>query len=103
MPDGTKTPITSLSMRATEYTVGPNGPMAMPAKLPPTSAYTYMADFTADEALAAGATSIEFNQPVYGYVDNFLNVLAGELVPNGFYDRVKGQWIPEENGRSSIL
>lgn len=98
MPDGTKTPITSLSMRATEYTVGENGPMAMPAVLPPTTAYTYMADFTADEALAVGATSIEFNQPVYGYVDNFLNVKPGEIVPNGFYDRVKGQWIPEGNG-----
>ena len=98
MPDGTKTPITSLNMRATEYTVGENGPMAMPAVLPPTTAYTYMADFTADEALAAGATSIEFNQPVYGYVDNFLNVKPGEIVPNGFYDRVRGQWIPEGNG-----
>ena len=32
-------------MRATEYTVGAKGPQAMPAELPPTSGYTYAAEF----------------------------------------------------------
>ncbi|MBW6477527.1 MAG: hypothetical protein K0A95_10695 [Chromatiales bacterium] len=39
MPDGTRQPLTSATVRATEYTVGPNGPKAMPGELPPTTAY----------------------------------------------------------------
>jgi hypothetical protein len=39
---GTPVPLIGpLTVRATEYTVGPNGPDAMPAELPPASAYTY--------------------------------------------------------------
>ena len=41
LPDGSTAPLTTLHVRATEYTVGPNGPQAMPAELPPTSGYTY--------------------------------------------------------------
>ena len=103
LPDGSKVEFSGdvngdIHIAATEYTIGPNGPMAMPAILPPTSTYTYMADFTIDEALDDGATSVEFDKPVYGYVDNFLDMITGQIVPNGYYDRVKGQWIPEENG-----
>ena len=49
MPDGSTQPLTTLSVRATEYTVGPNGPKAMPASLPPTSGYTYAVELSADE------------------------------------------------------
>ena len=34
LPDGSMQPLTSLSVRATEYTVGPLGPKRMPAPLP---------------------------------------------------------------------
>ena len=37
LPDGSTVPLTTLHVRATEYTVGPSGPQAMPAELPPTS------------------------------------------------------------------
>ena len=63
MSDGSTQPLTSLSIRATEYTVGPNGPKAMPAELPPTSGYTYCVEVSADEALTVGATSVNLNQP----------------------------------------
>jgi len=53
--DGTTATLSSLNVRATEYTVGVRGPEAMPGALPPTSGYTYAADFSADEAQAAGA------------------------------------------------
>ncbi len=97
--DGTKEDISSqITVHATEYTVGDNGPMAMPALLPGTSAYTYMVNFTVDEAESVGAPFVEFSQPVYGYVENFLDVKAGQVVPNGYYDRVQGKWIPEDNG-----
>jgi RHS repeat-associated protein len=98
-PDGRTQPITRLSVRATEYTVGPNGPQAMPAELPPASAYTYAVELTVDEALAAGAGEIRFSRPVPFYVENFLGFPVGTTVPLGSYDRSRGVWVPEENGR----
>jgi len=90
---------TSMRIRATEYTVGINGPEAMPGALPATSAYTYAVDLTVDEAIAAGATRVDFNQPLPVYVDNFLGFDVGAEVPVGFYDRGPAAWIPSENGR----
>ncbi|NQT83340.1 fibronectin type III domain-containing protein, partial [bacterium] len=98
MPDGSTQPISTLSVRATEYTVGDNGPEAMPAELPPTSGYTYCVEFTADEALAASATDVQFDKPLYFYVENFLGFPVGGAVPSGYYDREQGQWIASENG-----
>ncbi|HET7740934.1 MAG TPA: hypothetical protein VFL67_09830, partial [Mycobacterium sp.] len=95
--DGSTQPASALHIRATEYTVGAGGQKAMPAALPPTSAYTYAVEFTADEA--AGAKTIQFSQHVYGYVENFLSFPVGAVVPNGYYDRDLGQWVPQENGR----
>ncbi|MEA2091472.1 MAG: hypothetical protein U9O83_03780, partial [Campylobacterota bacterium] len=99
LPDGTTQPLTTLNMRATEYTVGENGPEAMPAELPPNTAYTYAVELSADEALAAGATQVNFNQPVYTYVENFIGAPLGTAVPTGYYDKEKGQWIASANGR----
>src|SRR5262249_26496650 len=50
LPDGGSQPLTSLRVRATEFTVGDLGPNAMPAELPPASAYTYALQLSADEA-----------------------------------------------------
>jgi RHS repeat-associated protein len=99
MPDGTTQALTTLSVRATEYTVGPYGPKAMPGELPPSSGYTYAVELSADEAIAAGATSVRFSQPVPFYVENFVGFPVGSLVPTGFYDRGKGQWVASDNGR----
>jgi hypothetical protein len=71
----------------------------MPGTLPANSGYTYAADFTADEAQASGAISVTFSRPVEFYLQNFLNLPVGEVVPMGFYDQQKGQWIPSPNGR----
>lgn len=98
MPNGTTQPITSLDVRATELTVGDAGLAAMPAELPGTSAYTYAVEFSVDQALATGATGVEFSQPVISYVDNFLGFPAGTVVPSGRYDRERQAWIPSANG-----
>ena len=98
LPDGTTQPLSSLHIRATEYTVGPDGPRAMPAVLPPTSGYTYCVELSADEAIAAGAQTVQFNRPVIQYLDNFLGFPTGLNVPVGYYDRTKGQWIPSPDG-----
>ncbi len=99
MPDGSTQPLSSLSVRATEYTVGENGPKAMPAELPPTSGYTYCVELSADEAMAAGAVDVQFDRPLHFYADNFIGFPVGSAVPTGYYDRQKGQWIASENGR----
>ena len=98
-PDGTREPRTTLHIRATEYTVGENGPTAMPAALPPSSAYTYAVELDADEAVATGATTVQFDRPVSLYVENFLGFPVGADVPLGFYDRGQGLWLGAENGR----
>ena len=99
LPDGSTQSLTTLTVRATEYTVGPEGPEAMPAPLPPTSAYTYAFELSVDEALAAGAKQVDFDQPVPFYVDNFLDFPVGMVVPTGYYDRDQAAWIPSDNGR----
>ena len=99
LPDGSTRPLNSLSVRVTEYTVGPNGPAAMPAELPPTSEYTYAAEFSADEAIAGGATSVRFSKPVSIYVENFIGFPVGGIVPMGSYDPQRAVWNPERNGR----
>src|SRR5205085_720770 len=72
---------------------------AMPGELPPTSAYTYAVELSADEAIAAGAKSVTFSQPVIQYVENFLNFPVGIGVPVGFYDRDRAAWVPSDDGR----
>lgn len=99
LPDGTTRALSTLNVRATEYTVGANGPQAMPAPLPPTSGYTYAVELSVDEAMAAGAKEVTFNQPVIQYVENFLNFPVGQIVPAGYYDRQKAAWMPSDNGK----
>jgi RHS repeat-associated protein len=106
--DGTTAPLSTGSLRITEYTVGPNGDKRMPAELPPTSAYTYAFEVGADEAASAGATSIQLSQPASCYTDNFLNFPVGIAVPLGSYTRACssgacatascGTWSPSSNG-----
>ena len=98
MPNGSTQPLTTIHVRSTELTVGPNGPAAMPAALPATSAYTYCTDLSVDEAVAAGATDVTFSKPVPFYLDNFLELPVGTRLPVGSYDRKRGVWVPELDG-----
>jgi RHS repeat-associated protein len=99
LPDESVVPISDLNLRVTEYTVGPNGPAAMPAQLPPNSAYTYAFELSADEAIDAGALKIDFDQPLVKYVENFLGFPVGGAVPTGYYDPNQSAWVPSDNGR----
>jgi RHS repeat-associated protein len=99
MPDGSSLPLGSIAVRATEYTVGTTGPSAMPGQLPSQSGYTFAVELSADEALGAGATRVDFDRPLPTYVENFLDLPAGTPVPAGFYDREKAAWIPSDDGR----
>jgi RHS repeat-associated protein len=99
LANGTTQPLSgTFHVRATEYTVGDEGPAAMPGVLPSNSEYTYAAEFSLDEAISAGATTVNFGLPVIDYTENFLNYPVGQPVPVGFYDRVQGVWVPEPSG-----
>ena len=98
LPDGSTQPLSALNVRATEYTVGSNGPAAMPGALPRNSGYTYAVELTVDQAQTAGATDVQFSQPVPTYVENFLGFPVGMAVPSGYYDPKKAQWVPSANG-----
>ena len=98
-PDGSSQPINTLNIRATEYTVGDRGLHAMPAQLPPSSGYTYAVELSADEAIAAGAGDVQFNQPMPFYIENFLGVPTGTDVPMGFLDTATNSWVAAQDGR----
>lgn len=98
LPDGTRRPLSSMAVRATEYTVGAGGQARMPATLPVTSAYTYAVELSADEALAAGAIQVSLSRRVPLYIDNFLELPVGNTVPAGYYDRERGTWVADQNG-----
>ncbi|KRF04875.1 hypothetical protein ASG89_21520 [Paenibacillus sp. Soil766] len=98
LADGTVQPLPQIHFRATEYTVGNRGPEAMPGVLPQNVGYTYAVELSADEAVEAGATEVTFSQPLYHYVDNFLEFPVGSSVPNAYYDRKAGLWVPAQNG-----
>ena len=103
LPDGTRVPLSTLSVRATEYTVGARGPARMPGTMPRQIAYTYAVELSVDEAESMGATGVAFDRPVPFYVDNFLGMPVGGVVPTGFYDRRRGEWIPVDDGRVIAL
>ncbi|HEX8104716.1 MAG TPA: RHS repeat-associated core domain-containing protein [Solirubrobacteraceae bacterium] len=86
-----------ITVRATEYTAA--GQEAMPGELPPGTGYTYAADYSIDQADAAGATAVEFDEPVINYTENIIGAPVGSPVPTGSYDRASGRWKAERNGR----
>ena len=92
--------VSTLTPRFVEYTVGTNGPQAMPAPLPPTVGYTYCIELGTAEAQAKVAgQDLLFNQPVYFYLENFLGFPAGIQVPAAYFDPERGLWIPSPDGR----
>lgn len=99
LPDGTAKAASTIHVRATEYTVGACGPKAMPALLPPSSAYTFATEFSVDEGVAVGAVEVAFEKPVIAYVENFVGFSVGGKVPVGSYDRAAECWVPGANGR----
>jgi RHS repeat-associated protein len=98
LADGSERELEELDVRMTEFTVGEDGPAAMPGELPPSTAYTWAAEFSVDEAVEAGATSVEFSKPVVTFVENFLGFDVGTPVPVGSYDRERGVWVGAPDG-----
>ena len=81
--------LTTINTRITEYRT----PEAMPAVLPPNSAFTYCIEIEVD-----GAQRVRFDNPVIVWVDNFLGFEVGMPIPVGTYNRDRGLWVPEDDG-----
>jgi YD repeat-containing protein len=94
--------LTRLTLRLAEYSVGPGGPAALPAPLPPGAAYAYAVEVGADEA--AAAREIAFTKPYpLLYVENFLRLPAGAALPLGWYDRAAAAWVRAEGRVVRVL
>lgn len=102
LADKTLKALDSIKVRISEYTVGPNGPAAMPAALPPTSAYTYAFELSADEVVADGikvaGKDLILSQSVFVFVENFLKFPVGTPMPVGYFDNDKAAWVAAQNG-----
>jgi len=72
---------------------------AMPAQLPPATAFTYCVELSARDTAGNAVPHVVFEEPVVCWVDNFLGFTVGYVVPVGSYDPFTCQWTPEENGR----
>jgi RHS repeat-associated protein len=97
--DGLSETLTTFHAHITEYSIGADGQKAMPGELPPNSGYTYAVEYTVEEAVEANATHVIFNQPLIHYSQNFIGFPVGFTVPQGYYDRQKGQWTASDSGR----
>ncbi len=103
LPGGSTAPLSSMTLRATEYTnknamVNGNPSSTMPADLPLTSAFTYAVELSADEALAQNATEVTFSQPLPFYIEDFLAFPAGTAIPLGYFSKTLGEWVPSSSG-----
>jgi RHS repeat-associated protein len=98
LSNGVTQTLTTLHVRATEFTVGSNGPNAMPGQLPVDSGYTYATEFSVDEAMQAGATRVQFSPNLVEYLENFVGFPVGGVIPVGYYDRTRGTWVASQNG-----
>ncbi|MBN2715390.1 MAG: hypothetical protein JXX14_06015 [Deltaproteobacteria bacterium] len=103
LSNGETTPLISLTVRATEYTVGDNGPETMPSSMPTSVGYTYAVELSIDEADGIGAKTVTFSQPLPYYVENFLDFPTGTTVPFGYYNRDTAQWVASESGKVIAL
>ncbi len=81
------------SISTTEYPIK----AALPAPLPPNSAFAYVAEIGSNQN-DFGDVDLFFEEPLIAWVDNFLGFAVGQAVPVGWYDRNEGQWIPGVNG-----
>jgi YD repeat-containing protein len=97
--DGSSIPVPSLSLRATEFSVGLSGPLRLPAELAPTAAFNYALELSADEALAVDAERVELSQSASLYLENFLDLPIGSTLPAGAYDRDLAMWQGADSGR----
>jgi YD repeat-containing protein len=99
--NGSTTPVSQLSLRASEIGVGSPGSRSSIAELPETVASVYSLELSADEA--ADAARVDLSQAASVYVDNFPGLDVGTVLPVGAYDRNAVTWVGVASGRVIAL
>jgi RHS repeat-associated protein len=100
LPDGSA--MSGFKVGITEITLGENRMSAMPALLPPDSAYTYAVDLSVEGAEGQRVSFTDSSgapRTVHYYLDNFIGFPTGEPVPTGYYDDTLHQWVAVDSGR----
>jgi len=92
LADGNSYILKKFNVRATEFTT----PESMPASLPSSSAFTYCIDVTLDGV--PDDAMVYFDNNVTFFIDNFLEMPVGAVVPVGYYSRSQSRWIAMNNG-----
>lgn len=95
--DGSVRKLPQITVLSAEYTVGPDGPAAMPGTITGDIGYTYAVEFRVKDV--DPSASVRFSKPVINYLEDFIGFPTGTVVPSGFYDQGKGSWVPSRNGR----
>jgi RHS repeat-associated protein len=94
------------SIRITEYTKGDGDLDAMPSTLPPTSAYTFAANFFVEPPIGvtekpSSTTFVDSSGNAIAlpmYVDNFLGFPVGTTAPLGAYNETSAYWTANPSG-----
>jgi RHS repeat-associated protein len=97
--DGTSQSLSTLTFRATEFTVGEQLESRLPGPLPHGADPTYVVDFSVDEAVGLGASSVTFSQPLPFWVENFLSMPVGTHVSAAAWGREAARWEAIDDGR----
>ncbi len=97
--NGSTIELQALTLHLTELTVGEQLAQRLPGPLPPGVDPTFVVDFTVDEAVAAGASTVLFSQPLPLLVDNFLGIPAGTRVSAAAWERADSHWASVPDGR----
>ena len=93
------------TIQLTEFTVGVEGPRQMPGPLPANSDYTFAVDlhFEPSGEKIAGRDLLFVDEEglpdlAFFYVEEFLGMAPGTIVPSAYYDDESGRWIPMAEG-----
>jgi len=82
----------------TEFTQGPDGPNAMPAPLPAQTAYTWAAEIGLDGMDGDVELTTASGELPMLYLQDFVGMKAGDVIPFGFYSRTTGTWFADASG-----
>lgn len=100
LPDGSTRAVSTLTLAADGVHRGTQRAQEDARPAAANSAYTYAVEIGADQAVAKiGGKDVLLSQPVFFYVENFLNFPVGETVPMGYYDNSRGMWVASDSGQ----
>lgn len=101
----TETPLSDYGLRFAEYTRLDDSSV-MPGALPPTSAFTYAADFELRNSSGQRVDGVRFRtggcagsmSSVVAYLPGMPGIGVGRRIPSGAYDTGAGRWEAEQDG-----